>query len=206
MKKNMSVVIAVIFIIGIIIASIIMENNSKAQPEKVVLMDGLHKVAFKFKDYGTVTFELNGDEAPVTVSNFIRLVKKGFYNGLTLHRVQKDFVIQGGDPEGNGQGGADMNIVGEFKANNYENNISHTKGTISMARNSSDYDSGSSQFFIVMKDSTYLDGQYAGFGHVIEGMEILDKINEEKSKYAINERGLLPKVDQVIIEKAVVID
>ena len=171
MKKNMSVVIAVIFIIGIIIVSIIMENNSKAQPEKVVLMDGLHKVAFKFKDYGTVTFELNGDEAPVTVSNFIRLVKKGFYNGLTLHRVQKDFVIQGGDPEGNGQGGA-----------------------------------GSSQFFIVMKDSTYLDGQYAGFGHVIEGMEILDKINEEKSKYAINERGLLPKVDQVIIEKAVVID
>ena len=100
MKKNMSVVIAVIFIIGIIIVSIIMENNSKAQPEKVVLMDGLHKVAFKFKDYGTVTFELNGDEAPVTVSNFIRLVKKGFYNGLTLHRVQKDFVIQGGDPEG----------------------------------------------------------------------------------------------------------
>ena len=99
-----------------------------------------------------------------------------------------------------------MNIFGEFKANNYENNISHTKGTISMARNSSDYDSGSSQFFIVMKDSTYLDGQYAGFGHVIEGMEILDKINEEKSKYAINERGLLPKVDQVIIEKAVVID
>jgi peptidyl-prolyl cis-trans isomerase B (cyclophilin B) len=205
MKKNLPIIMGIIFVIAIITISMNMENKTKAEP-KVLLMSGKHQVAMTFKDYGTVTLELDGDEAPTTVSHFIDLVKSGFYDGLTIHRVHKDFVIQGGDPEGNGTGGAERNVVGEFTANNYNNSISHTRGTISMARNSSDMNSASSQFFIVLKDATYLDGQYAGFGHVIDGMDIIDKINKDKAKYAINEMGLLSKVDQVTIEKVKVLN
>ena len=126
---------------------------------------GTHHAEMKIKDYGTVKLELDADTAPVTVANFAKLVNEGFYDGLTFHRIIKDFVVQGGDPKGDGTGGSKETIKGEFESNGVDNNISHKKGVISMAR-SNDYDSGSSQFFIVLKDSTYLDGQYAAFGKV----------------------------------------
>ena len=124
---------------------------------------------------GVISVELDGDTAPITVQNFMDLANEGFYDGLTFHRIIDGFMIQGGDPNHNGTGGSEKTIKGEFSANGVENNISHTRGTISMAR-SSDMDSASSQFFIVQTDSTSLDGQYAGFGHVTSGMEIVDQI------------------------------
>lgn len=130
----------------------------------------------KVKDYGTITAELYPDYAPNTVNNFIELSKKGFYNNLTFHRVVKDFVIQGGDPDGIGTGGPGYSIKGEFSHNGFtQNSLSHTKGVLSMAR-SMDNDSAGSQFFIVSGEATYLDGEYAGFGKVIDGMDIVDKI------------------------------
>ena len=139
---------------------------------------GLHHAELQVEGYGTITMELDADTAPITVSNFCKLAKDGFYDGLTFHRIIDGFMIQGGDPQGDGSGGADQNIKGEFSQNGVENNISHVRGTVSMAR-SSDYDSASSQFFIVQSDSTFLDGQYAAFGHVTSGMEIVDRICQD---------------------------
>jgi len=127
------------------------------------------------KDYGTIKVQLYPDIAPITVENFKGLVKDGFYDGLIFHRVIKDFMIQGGDPEGTGLGGSGKTIKGEFSANGVENDLSHKRGVISMARNN-DMNGASSQFFICHKDSTHLDGQYAAFGEVIEGIEVVDKI------------------------------
>ena len=136
---------------------------------------GLHHVEIDVKDYGTITLELDADTAPVTVTNFLNLAEEGFYDGLTFHRIISGFMIQGGDPAGNGSGGSDQEIKGEFSENGVENNISHVRGVISMARSNLP-DSASSQFFIVHEDSTFLDGNYAAFGHVTEGMEVVDKI------------------------------
>ena len=137
---------------------------------------GLHHVEIDVADYGTIALELDGDTAPITVENFLKLAKSGFYDGLTFHRIIDGFMIQGGDPQGNGMGGSDETIKGEFSANGVENDISHVRGVISMARNGYDMDSASSQFFIVQSDSTFLDGQYAAFGHVTDGMEVVDAI------------------------------
>lgn len=125
---------------------------------------------------GIILVELYPDVAPITVENFQNLVNEKFYDGLIFHRVIKDFMIQGGDPEGTGLGGSTKTIKGEFKNNGVNNDLSHTRGVISMARNSISMDSASSQFFIVQKDSTYLDGDYAAFGKVIAGMDVVDKI------------------------------
>ena len=127
------------------------------------------------KSYGTITVELDEDAAPITVANFKKLVNEGFYDGLTFHRIIKGFMMQGGDPLGNGTGGSDETIKGEFSANGVENNLSHTRGAISMAR-SQDYNSASSQFFIVQEDSLHLDGQYTCFGYVTDGMDVVDNI------------------------------
>ena len=127
---------------------------------------------------GIMLLELYPDIAPITVENFQNLVSEKFYDGLIFHRVIKDFMIQGGDPEGTGMGGSEKTIKGEFKNNGVKNNLSHTRGVISMARNSISMDSASSQFFIVHKDSTYLDGDYATFGKVIAGLDVVDKIAE----------------------------
>lgn len=127
------------------------------------------------KDYGTITVSLDKDAAPATVENFISLAESGFYDGLTFHRIIKGFMMQGGDPNGDGTGGSEKTIAGEFSDNGFDNSLSHTRGAISMAR-SSDYNSASSQFFIVHKDSTYLDGQYAVFGYVTEGLDVVDAI------------------------------
>ena len=128
------------------------------------------------QDYGTITVELDASAAPRTVDNFVKLANEGFYDGLTFHRIMEGFMMQGGDPEGNGTGGSGENIVGEFADNGYDNPISHVRGVISMARAAGNYDSASSQFFIVQEDSTFLDNQYAAFGHVTEGMDIVDQI------------------------------
>ena len=130
------------------------------------------------QDYGTITIALNEDAAPITVDNFVSLAKNGFYDGLTFYRVIEGFMIQGGDPNADGTGGSGRTIFGEFLANGYENELSHTRGAISMFRTDEDYNSASSQFFIVHQDSVYLDGQYAVFGYVVSGIEIMDTICE----------------------------
>jgi len=143
-------------------------------------LSGKHYVEIHIKDYyGSIILELDADVAPATVTNFIDLVKGSFYNGLTFHRIINGFMIQGGDPEGTGLGGSEYNIPGEFAANGHENSISHVRGTISMAREEKDYNSASSQFFIMHQDATALDGDYAAFGKVLYGMELVDSLCSE---------------------------
>ncbi len=134
-----------------------------------------HNVVIEIENYGTITAALYGEAAPITVENFVKLANQGFYDGLTFHRIISGFMIQGGDPKGNGTGGSSENIKGEFSANGVENNIAHQRGVLSMARSSA-YDSASSQFFIMHQQATHLDGQYAAFGCVLEGMEVVDAI------------------------------
>ena len=149
------------------------------------------------EDYGTITVELDGAAAPETVENFVRLAEDGFYDGLTFHRIMAGFMMQGGDPNGNGTGGSDQTITGEFAANGIENNLSHTRGAISMARAQA-YNSASSQFFIVHEDSTFLDGNYAAFGYVTEGMEVVDNICEDAEPTDNN--GSIAKEAQPVIQ------
>ncbi|MBR4933991.1 MAG: peptidylprolyl isomerase [Clostridia bacterium] len=139
-------------------------------------------VEIKMQDGGIIKLELDAAAAPKTVENFLSLAKAGFYNGLIFHRVIAGFMIQGGDPTGSGMGGSDKNIVGEFAINGHKNPISHVRGVISMARAQSP-NSASSQFFIVHKDSTFLDGQYAAFGKVVEGMDVVDKIANVQTNF-----------------------
>lgn len=170
---------------------------------KVDNLSGLHHVEIDVKDYGTIKIELDADAAPITVTNFIKLAREGFYNGLTFHRVIPDFMIQGGDPEGTGNGGSSASIKGEFSGNGVKNNILHTRGTISMARSGASMNSASSQFFIVQKDSAHLDGLYAAFGHVSVGIEIVDAIC---AKTPYGENGMVSKADQPVITSVRVID
>lgn len=166
-------------------------------------LSGKHHVVIKVKKYGNIKVELDADTALISVTNFVNLAKKGFYDGLTFHRIIDGFMIQGGDPSGDGTGGSDETIKGEFSDNGVENNISHVRGTISMAR-SSENDSASSQFFIVQSDSTYLDGQYAGFGTVTSGMDIVDKICKDTP--VTDSNGTVEKENQPVIEKITVKD
>lgn len=138
---------------------------------------GTHHATIEVEDYGTIKLELDADVAPVTVANFAKLASEGFYNGLTFHRIISGFMVQGGDPNGNGTGGSDEKIVGEFSDNGHPNSISHVRGTISMARAQA-YNSASSQFFIMQADAPSLDGQYAAFGHVTDGMNVVDAMCE----------------------------
>ncbi len=149
-------------------------------------------VQIEMENGGIIKLELYPEKAPITCENFVNLAKDGFYDGLIFHRVIKDFMIQGGDPTGTGMGGSDKNIKGEFAVNGVQNDISHVRGVISMARSRS-YDSASSQFFICHADAKYLDGQYAAFGKVIEGMEVVDEIAEVKTDYSDR-----PMIDMVI--------
>lgn len=125
---------------------------------------------------GKIKLELYPDIAPQSVYNFVSLARSGFYDGLTFHRIIAGFVIQGGDPEGTGTGGPGYRIKGEFSANGFENNLKHTRGVISWARSSNSYDSAGSQFFIMHEDAPHLDGQYAAFGMVIDGLDVVDEI------------------------------
>ena len=155
-------------------------------------------VEIKVKDYNEpIIVELDSKSAPKTVANFKKLVSEKFYDGLTFHRIISGFMIQGGDPNGDGTGGSKDNIIGEFSSNGIENNISHVRGAISMAR-SMDKNSASSQFFIVHQDSTFLDGEYAAFGHVKSGMATVDKICENTR--VIDDNGTVVPNEQPIIE------
>ena len=168
------------------------------------LLSGKHHVEINVEDYGTISVELDADAAPITVTNFVNLAKSGFYDGLTFHRVASGFVLQGGDPNGDGTGGSGEAITGEFSENGWDNPISHVRGTISMAR-AEDYDSASSQFFIVLQDADYLDGKYAAFGTVTEGMEIVDQICEQ-TPVADMYTGLVDAADQPVITSVTVLD
>ena len=219
MKKNL--IIAIIIIAVIIIAGVAIyvatnqnegtvttsknnenQNNQEIKEEnmeKTETLTGKHNVEIEVKDLGVIALELDADIAPITVTNFIKLVKEGFYNGLTFHRIIDGFMIQGGDPLGTGMGGSDEKIKGEFLANGVANSISHVRGVISMARAGYSYDSASSQFFIVHEDSTFLDGQYASFGKVTSGMEIVDKL-AENTKVEDN-NGTVLKENQPVIKE-----
>lgn len=179
------------------------EETTDASEEDTELLTGLHHVTIDVKDYGTISLELDADTAPISVTNFINLAKDGFYDGLTFHRIISGFMIQGGDPKGNGTGGSDQTIKGEFSENGVENDISHVRGTISMAR-ANDPDSASSQFFIVHEDSTFLDGQYAAFGHVTDGMDVVDAICENTPVQDNN--GTVKADDQPVITSVTVVD
>lgn len=148
-------------------------------------------VTITMENGNTIKLELYPDIAPNTVNNFICLVNKGFYNGLTFHRVIEDFMIQGGCPSGTGMGGPGYSIPGEFSSNGFENNLKHTAGVISMARSKMP-DSAGSQFFIMHKDAPYLDGAYAAFGKVIDGMDIVDRIATVATDYS--DRPLAPQI------------
>lgn len=168
-----------------------------------VLLSGLHHVEIAIENYGTIALELDADIAPITVTNFLQLAEEGFYDGLTFHRIINGFMMQGGDPRGDGTGGSENTIKGEFSSNGVENSISHVRGVISMAR-SRLADSASSQFFIVHQDSTFLDGDYAAFGHVTQGIEIVDAICE--NAVVEDNNGSVKPANQPVITSVTVVD
>lgn len=173
-----------------------MQNIDGEETSDTVTIETDICAEIEIEGYGTISVALDKISAPVTVENFVNLAESGFYDGLTFHRIMKDFMMQGGDPNGNGTGGSEKTIVGEFQENGYDNPLSHIRGAISMAR-AMDYDSARSQFFIVHKDSTFLDGSYAVFGYVTEGMEIVDQICEEAMP-TDNNGSILPEEQPVI--------
>lgn len=200
MNKNklfMIIGIIILLVVIVIVAVMIPQKNEESKKKEEKLMNINYDiegneaklddydtenpvVAMYIENYGSVVMELYPDVAPNTVNNFISLVKSGFYDNNTFHRLVPGFVLQGGDPNGTGTGGPGYSIKGEFTNNGFENNLKHTKGVISMAR-SNDKDSAGSQFFIMLGTSTYLDGDYAAFGKVIAGMDNVERIEKEES-------------------------
>lgn len=176
-------------------------GQSAAQGQE--LLSGKHHVKIHMKDYGTIEVELDADQAPITVTNFVKLAGEGFYDGLTFHRIIEGFMMQGGDPNGDGTGGSDQEIKGEFRINGVDNTLSHTRGAISMARTTIP-DSASSQFFIMHQDGTGLDGKYACFGYVTNGMEIVDEICE--NAVVMGDGETVPAENQPVIESIEVVD
>ena len=159
------------------------ETDKIKESEDTALSDSNPIVTIEMEDGGIITIELYPDVAPNTVNNFISLINKGYYDGVIFHRVIPGFMIQGGDPDGNGMGGPGYAIKGEFSANGFKNTLAHTRGVISMARTKIP-DSAGSQFFIMVDTASYLDGQYAAFGKVLSGMEVVDKIVSAKTNAA----------------------
>ena len=194
MNKKAIIIGIIVFVLLIGILIIVKMGDDK--------VTGKVNVLIKVKEYGDIKVELDADVAPITVNNFIDLVNEHFYDGLKFHRIIDGFMIQGGN--GMTAGKVARTIKGEFSSNGVENNISHVRGTISMARTSIK-DSASSQFFIVHQDSTYLDGNYAGFGHVTEGMEVVDAIEAKVAPKATDNNGTIPESEQPIIESITVI-
>ena len=166
-------------------------------------LTGIYHADISIRDYGDIKVELDADTAPITVTNFVKLAQEGFYDGLTFWRIIDGFMMQGGDPKGNGTGGSGETIKGEFSSNGVKNDISHVRGIISMAR-STDPDSASSQFFIVQSDSTFLDGDYAAFGKVTEGMDIVDEIC--KNANPTDDNGTVKADEQPVIDSIQITD
>ena len=164
----------------------------------------MEKVKVTMENGGEFIIELCPEQAPITCENFLKLVKSGFYNGLTFHRVIDGFMAQGGDPEGTGCGGSDENIKGEFRINGVNNTLSHTRGVISMAR-SSNPNSASSQFFICYGDCTFLDGQYAAFGKVTEGMEVVDDFLKIERRMSFSGERSTP-VEPIVMKTVVTVE
>ncbi len=174
------------------------DATSVADPSEEAVMSAAEKgevyyATITVDGYGTIEVELMPEYAPKTVANFVKLADEGFYDGLTFHRIIDGFMIQGGDPNGNGTGGSGTNIVGEFAANGIQNDLAHTRGVISMAR-AQDPNSASSQFFIMHADAPYLDGQYAAFGKVVSGMDVVDKIVADAKP--VDGNGTIPASEQ----------
>lgn len=179
------------------------DDNTSDSTEQGETLSGKHHVTIEIEKYGTIEAELDADIAPITVTNFIDLANSKFYDGLTFHRIISGFMIQGGDPEGNGTGGSGKNIKGEFRSNGVENSLSHKRGVISMARSSAP-DSASSQFFIMHQDADYLDGEYAAFGTVTAGIEIVDQICQDTQ--VEDDNGTVLAENQPKITKITVVD
>ena len=218
-KNKVALVLAVIAAVLVIVCIAAFVINNKKDNNRTDITEGQEQAAGKedtssdnggmpavtredyfadidIKDYGKITVKLDGEAAPITVKNFVSLAKEGFYDGLTFHRIMEGFMMQGGDPEGTGMGGSSKTIVGEFPNNGYDNRLSHTRGAISMARSSS-YNSASSQFFIVHQDSLGLDGEYAAFGYVTEGIEVVDAICSDAQP--VDGNGFIAAEEQPVI-------
>ena len=189
-RKNTTIIasISICLVVVIILAVALWPRNESADPNTQYI------ATINIKDYGTIKVELDPKNAPITVANFVKLAESGFYNGLTFHRIIEGFMMQGGAPAS--EADAADTIVGEFTANGYDNQLKHTRGVISMARANA-YDSASSQFFIVHEDSPHLNGQYAAFGKVIEGIEVVDAVCEAAKPTDGN--GSIAKADQPVI-------
>lgn len=192
--KRFSKLILLSFILFIIVGC---KNIFEVETEDIEYLTGKYTVEMSIKKYGKVTIEVDADKAPITVTNFMDLVRSGAYDNNKIHRVMKDFVIQGGDINDA------KTIKGEFLANGIDNDISHERGVISMARagdQTSGYNTGSSQFFIVVEDSTYLDNYYAGFGKVTKGMDVVDKICKKVTNVEPTSGAVIEEADMPVIE------
>ena len=200
-NKNIIFAVSTVIIIVLILVINVLVNKKSGASERKDLLTGKHYVEITVKGYGKIDLELDADVAPITVTNFINLVNDKFYDGLTFHRIIDGFMVQGGDPLGNGTGGSSKTIKGEFSDNGINNSISHVRGVISMARSNS-YDSASSQFFIVHEDSTFLDGKYAAFGKVTSGMNVVDELAKVKVE---DNNGTVLKENQPVIESIKII-
>ena len=209
-KKTIFTLTGIVLIaVALVLGGIALFGGGKEAPAPAsptatpVSIEATDWVQIDVQDYGTITAELYRDAAPITVDNFISLVKAGFYDGLTFHRVISGFMIQGGDPLGNGTGGSDQQIKGEFAKNGWENPIAHERGVLSMAR-ANPYDSASSQFFIVHQEASHLDGSYAAFGRVLTGMEVVDAIC--RNTPVTDGNGSVARANQPVITSIRVID
>lgn len=191
-KKN--ILIFIVIILFVMICGYLTGKNDKTTDE---YLSGKYNIEIKIKDFGTIDATLDADVAPITVTNFVDLVKSGYYTGLKFHRIIDGFMMQGG------VGASKKTIKGEFSSNGVTNNLSHVRGTISMAR-SSDPNSASTQFFIVQRDSTYLDGNYAAFGTVTRGMDVVDKVC--KNVDVEDNNGTVAEKNQPVIEYIKVIE
>ena len=204
MKRILSVLLATLMIFALFSCGT-KKGNITFTSSTIGDIKDVVKVEMGVKNYGEITLELYHDVAPKTVENFVTLASDGFYNGLTFHRIVSGFMIQGGDPDGNGSGGSDKNIPGEFALNGFENNLSHERGVISMAR-ANDPNSASSQFFICHGDAQTLDGSYAAFGKVVEGMETVDAIASVNTVYDSYGREKSVPTKDVIIDYVIILE
>ncbi len=203
----LTIVIAISCIVALITLNIFKNNNKSENNENKnndEIFSRVEKVNIEIENYGTISLDLYPNVAPLTVKNFISLVKEGFYDGLTFHRIIDGFMMQGGAPSGTGSSGNDRKINGEFEANGFKNPLKHERGVISMARRGNDYNSASSQFFIVQTTYPSLDGLYASFGKVTSGIEIVDKICKETKVEDRN--GTVLKENQPRISRIYVVE